>query len=158
MNKVVTVVLASLTAMLGAGSAHAGGISWSIGIDVPGVETVISNGPFYRAVPRVYAPQPVMYAPAPIYLQPPVVVYRSAPVIYEPVPQAYYVPPAPVVVQVVAPVYRPVPLVAYPRYWGREAYWQERGRGHDYDHDRDHRRGGDRHHENRWDEERRGRD
>ena len=153
MKKVVMVALASLTTMLCVGSARAGDVSWSIGIGLPGVETVISNGPFYRAVPRFYQPQPVIYAPAPVYVQPPVVIYRPAPVVYQPAPVAYYVPQAPLVVQVV-PVYRPVPMAAYPRYWDREASWQERG----HDHDRGYRRGGDRDHENRWNEGRWGRD
>ena len=158
MNKIAMVVLASLTTMLCVGSARAGGVSWSIGIDVPGVETVVSNGPFYRAVPRVYQPQPVIYAPAPVYVQAPVVVYRPAPVFYQPAPVTYYVPQAPVVVQVAPPVYRPVPMAAYPRYWGREVYWQERGHDHDRDHDSRHRGGWERHDDRRWDEGRRGRD
>lgn len=151
MNKTVMVALASLTTMMCVGSAHAGGVSWSIGIGVPGVETVISNGPFYQAVPRVYVPRPVIYAPVPVYVQPPVVVYRPAPVVYRPAPVTYYVVPPPVVMQV-SPVYRPVPMVAYPRDWGREAYWQDR------DQDRGHGRGWERHHDGRWDEGRRGRD
>lgn len=69
---------------LGAGLAQAGGVNWSIGINLPPVSTVISNDPYphrpyYGAAP-VYAPPPVVYRPAPVYYVPPPVVYRPAPV------------------------------------------------------------------------------
>ncbi|GAP36814.1 hypothetical protein [Piscinibacter sakaiensis] len=68
---------------LGAGAAHAGGVHWSIGINLPSIGTVISNAPVYPA-----------YVPAPVYVPPPVV-YRPAPVVVSP---GYYYGPPPVVV------------------------------------------------------------
>jgi hypothetical protein len=65
-----------------AGTAHAGDVHWSIGVNLPQVGTVISNEPVYQA------PRPVYHAPRPVYVQPaPVVVYRPAPpVVYQPAP------------------------------------------------------------------------
>lgn len=54
---------------LGAGTAHAGGVQWSIGIQLPAPPVVV-----YPAPPqRVYAPAPVYVRPAPqvIYVEPP---------------------------------------------------------------------------------------
>lgn len=60
-------------ALIGAaGSAHAGGVHWSIGINLP-------------APPVVYGPPPaVVYAP------PPAVIYEPRPVRYYAPPPAYY--------------------------------------------------------------------
>ena len=98
--------LLTTAATLGAGSAHAGGVSWSIGINTPIVGTVVSNAPVY--VPS-YGP---MYAPVPVY--------RVAP------SAGYY--PRPI-------YYRPVPVV-YPRYYPGWRYDRDHGRrdhGHDRD-------------------------
>jgi len=82
MIKSVVLALVTSTAALGATSAHAGGVSWSVGINTPVVGTVISNGPaYYGPGYGVYAPVPV-YAPAPVYVAPPVA-YYPAPVVYE---------------------------------------------------------------------------
>lgn len=54
----------ALIGAAGATSAQAGGVSWSIGINVPAPPMV------------VYQPQPVM-----VYQQPPVVMYQPAPVV-----------------------------------------------------------------------------
>ena len=42
MNRVILAVLVS-SAGLCAGTAHAGNVSWSVGIDAPGIRTVVSN-------------------------------------------------------------------------------------------------------------------
>lgn len=91
MRKSWIVGLATASLALAAGAAHAGGVNWSIGINLPPVGTVISSGPQYPVYPAypVYAPPPVVYRPAPVYYAPPPVVYRPAPV--------YYGPPAVVV-------------------------------------------------------------
>jgi hypothetical protein len=82
MIKSVVLALVTSTAALGATSAHAGGVAWSIGINTPVVGTVISNQPtYYDPGYRVYAPVPV-YAPAPVYAAP-VAYYPPAPVVYE---------------------------------------------------------------------------
>ena len=119
--------LAAAALALSAGAAHAGGVNWSIGINLPPVATVISNGP-------AYYPGPV-YAPAPVYYEPPVV--------YRPVPR-YYAPP-PVIYRPV-PRYHGPPAVVYRGWDGhrghRGGYDGPRGRGWD----RDDWRGERRHH------------
>lgn len=73
-------------ALFGASAASArGDVSWSIGINTPGVV-------FGAAAPTYYAPPPTYYAPAPTYYAPPPpVYYRPAPVYYAP-PPVYYRP------------------------------------------------------------------
>jgi hypothetical protein len=91
-------ILASIAAVgaLGAAAlpAQAGGnVSWSIGINLPPVATVITNAPrvVYAPPPVVYAPPPVIYQPAPVYYHPPPVVVHQPPrVIYAPPPQVVY--------------------------------------------------------------------
>jgi len=74
MMKLMRSVFVAGLAVLGlAGAAHAGNVSVSIGLGVPG--------------PVYYAPAPVYYEPAPVYYSPP------PRVVYQP---AYYVRPAPV--------------------------------------------------------------
>lgn len=79
-----------LTAALFVGTTATAGVSWSIGVGVPGV--VVSE-----PAPVYYEPAPVYVPPAPIYYRPaPPVYYRPPPpVYYRPAP-AYYGPPAPV--------------------------------------------------------------
>lgn len=87
------------------GTAHAGNVSWSVGIHAaPGLAIGVGSGPFMVAPRPVYvAPAPVYVAPAPVYVAPrPVRVVRR-PVVLAPRP--VYVA-APVVVQYA----RPVPL------------------------------------------------
>jgi hypothetical protein len=66
------------TAVLAAGSAHAGNVHWSVGIHAPiapgvALGTVISSrhGFPVLAPPAVVLPAPVVYAP-PVYVAPPV--------------------------------------------------------------------------------------
>ena len=60
MNKVIVAAVLA-TAGLCTGVAHAGNVSWSIGINTPVIGTVLSNGPVYAA--PVYA--------APVYVEAP---------------------------------------------------------------------------------------
>jgi hypothetical protein len=56
-------------ALLGATAAHAG-THWSIGINLPPADIVVSNGGRYvEQAPVYYAPPPVVYAPAPRYVE-----------------------------------------------------------------------------------------
>ena len=88
------------------GTAHAGNVSWSVGIHAaPGVAIGIGSGPYLVPRPVYVAPAPVYVAPAPVYVARPVRVRR--PVVLVPQPVVYA--PAPVVVQYVRPV--------YPRRW-----------------------------------------
>ena len=66
-------------------------VSWSVGIDVPGVAIgVAAPQPYYYAPPPVYyaPPQPV-YAPPPVYYRQPRPVYYAPPVVVAP-PVVYY--------------------------------------------------------------------
>ncbi|NUZ05327.1 hypothetical protein [Piscinibacter koreensis] len=87
MKKGLFVGLAAAAALLGTGAAHAGGVHWSVGIAVPPVQTIVSNGPVYYPAPGYYAPPPVVYAPAPVYHVP---AYRSY---YYPAPAVVYSTP-----------------------------------------------------------------
>lgn len=73
MNHAVRKTFAALSlagaALANMASAHAGGVDWHIGINLPGV--------FYPAPPVVYGPPPVVYSP------PPRVIYRPAPIVYQ---------------------------------------------------------------------------
>lgn len=63
-------ILAAGTALLGATAAHAE-TRWSIGINLPPADLVVSNGPRYytEPAPVYYAPPPVRYVPAPRYVE-----------------------------------------------------------------------------------------
>lgn len=133
MYKSIATALIATAATLGAGAAHAGDVSWQIGINLPAVGAIVSNAPYYAPVP-VYQAEPV-YVPAPrVYVRAPA--YRVAPpVAYFPRQDVYY---------------QPVP-VAYPRYDGDWRHRERRWEDHDYrgyrgeHHDHDGRRGhGDR--------------
>ena len=94
MKRPLVLAFAAGAALLAAGTAHASDVHWSIGVALPPVATVVSNGPVYGAPVVVgspyYAPAPV-YAPRPVFVEPPVV-YRPW---YRP---HYYVPARPVIV------------------------------------------------------------
>jgi hypothetical protein len=95
MIKSIVLALAAVGGTLGAGVAHAGGVSWSVGVNVPFVGAVVGNAPVYRQayVAPVYAPAPAYYAPAygpaPVYVAPAYYApgyyggyYRARPVVY----------------------------------------------------------------------------
>ena len=128
-SKPLAMVLSSAALMLAAGAAHAGGVNWSIGINLPPVGTVISNGPVYPSYPVApvygppvaYYPPPVVYRPAPAYYPPPVI-YRPAP--------RYYGPPAVVVDR----RWGPAPGHWDHRHGGQHEGWRGEGhRGRDWD-------------------------
>lgn len=106
---------AAATLALAAGAAHAdrGGVSWSVGVSVPGVTTVVGNAPGAYAPPAVYyAPPAGYYAPPAAAYYPPAPVYVPPRVAYAPPPAAYYGPPRAVYgPQLVLP---PVARVAVP--------------------------------------------
>lgn len=120
MNTLIRKLLAVAALGLGTSLAHAGGVNWSIGINLPPIGTVISNAPVYYPPVTYYEPPPVVYRPAPVYYAPPPAV------IYRPVPR--YVGPPAYVADRRGPVYRG---------------WEHRGRdghggwGHGGRHDRD---------------------
>jgi len=95
-----SLIAVGTVAALAAGSAHAGNVHWSVGIQAPiapgvSVGTVITDRPY----------APVYVAPAPVYV--------PAPPVYVPAPEPVYVP-APVVYP--RPVY--APRVVYAPVWG----------------------------------------
>ncbi|CAN5670288.1 hypothetical protein BH09PSE5_BH09PSE5_35230 [soil metagenome] len=115
MNKKITQVLAGVALVVSLGAAtqaaHAG-VSWSVGINVPPVGTVISNAPGYYSPPVYVQQPPVYYAPPPVY-------YAPRPIYYQPRP-IYYQQPAPIYYRPAPPVYQP----RFPdqRYWDRDRY------------------------------------
>ena len=121
-SKSIVLALVATAATLTAGAAYAGGVSWSVGINLPVPRLVLPVPPVF-----VSAPQPVYYESAP------------QPVYYEPAPVVYQRPPA---------YYRPVPVV-YPRYypaWRHDhGRWDER-----HDHDRWDKRRDERHDDRGW--------
>jgi hypothetical protein len=90
MKKLFAIALAAATCALAAGAADARtDVSWSIGINLPPVGAVVSNGPVYAPAPVYYEPAPVYYEPAavypaPVYLLPPRVRVRPVPVVVYP--------------------------------------------------------------------------
>ncbi len=85
-TKTRLIAAAMLSTALFAGAAHAGNVSWSIGIQAPigpgaSIGTVFSNrhvssvivAPAPVVFAPAYAPPPLVYAPAPVYYAPPVV-------------------------------------------------------------------------------------
>ena len=79
-------------ALFGASAASArSDVSWSVGINTPGISLGVA-APTYYAPPPVYYAPPQVYAPPPVYYRPaPPVYYRPAPVYYAP-PPVYYRP------------------------------------------------------------------
>ena len=94
MKRPVILALAATALVLCAGAARAGNVQWSIGVNLPPVATVISNGPVWAPAP-VYYPAPVAYAP-PVVYEAPAVVYPvygvRRPIVYAPryVERPYY--------------------------------------------------------------------
>lgn len=131
-------VVAALGFGLAVSVAQAGNISWSIGINLPPIGTVISNapvyadGPYYGPAPYS-APPPVVYRPAPVYYSPPQVVYRPVPI--------YYAPPPVVVYGPVRGYDRPSHRHVHRDWRSREHRW-ERIDHHEGRHDRGHSRRG----------------
>ena len=98
MKRPLLVLSAAAAMLFAASAAEAGGVSWSVGLNVPPVATSVSGGPAWYAAPTRYAP-PVVYSPASVYVEPYVSVYdTSYPVYWAPVYHRrapYWVAPAP---------------------------------------------------------------
>jgi hypothetical protein len=115
MNKSIVLALIASAAALSTVPAHAGNVSWSVGINLPVPRIVLPVPSVYVAAPApVYAPEPVYYQSQPVYAPEPVYYQRQ-------------------------PVYvRPVPVV-YPRYyypgWHREHRDHDRWDGRGWRHD-----------------------
>lgn len=144
MNKSIVLALATAGTLLCTGAARAANVSWSVGINVPGV--VITGGPVYQEPVRVYQPAPVylsepVYAPVPVYAPAPV--YAPVPVVYEREP--VYYPRHP---QWRHHYNRPMPAVEVPRY---QPGWQPVGHPHYWDGRRDRRDWDDRREQRGWD-------
>ena len=69
MKRPLVVFAAVAATLFAASAAQAGGVNWSVGINVPPIATYVSGGPGWYPAPVRYAP-PVVYAPAPIYAEP----------------------------------------------------------------------------------------
>ena len=84
-----SMAVAGLMAASGA-QAHGGGVSWSIGVGVPGVAVGVGAPVYMPPRPVYYAPPPAAYyaPPPPVYYAPPPV-YRPAPVMVVPGPGYY---------------------------------------------------------------------
>ena len=80
MRRSFVLAAAATATLLTAGAAHAGGVNWSIGIDVPPVAGFVGDAAYYPAPsyytapaypvapyfpPRVYAPAPRVWLPPP---------------------------------------------------------------------------------------------
>ena len=77
MKRPLVLLCAAAAALFAASTAEAGGVSWSVGVNVPPVATYVSGGPAWYPAPVRYAP-PVVYAPAPVYAEPYVSVYDAS--------------------------------------------------------------------------------
>ena len=98
MKRPLVVLCAAAATLFAASAAEAGGVSWSVGVNLPPVATYVSGGPGWYPAPVRYAP-PVVYAPAPVvYAEPYAGVYGvpygayAAPVYHH--PHRWVAPPA----------------------------------------------------------------
>ena len=112
-------IVPAAAALFAATAAQAGGVSWSVGVSVPPVATVVTSGPAWGPAPVRVVPGAVVYstpayAPAPIVYDEPYVAPYPVPYVAPGV--AYWAPPV-----VVAPRYR---------YWGpHRGHWAPVARG-----------------------------
>lgn len=127
MKKTSILAFAAAATLLCTGAAEAR-VAWSIGVDLPGVETVVSNAPVYREAPRLYVAPPVVYAPVPVYAPAPL--YTPPPVVrYVPAPISYDAPPV---------YYRPAPVIVYRDGRPDRGWFHRHEQRWFYEHDRDH--------------------
>jgi hypothetical protein len=73
-------VVAGLLGAAGAAEAH---VSWSVGINLPGI---VAPAPVYYPPPQVLYPAPQVVYPGPVYSPPPAFVYQPQPVYVQPAP------------------------------------------------------------------------
>jgi len=146
MKRPLLLACAAAATLFVATAAEASRVSWSIGVNVPPVATVVSRGPGW-----VPAPPAVVYSTrAPVYA-PPAVVYSTPAPVYAPEPIVYDEP----YVDYVGPGvgFYGAPIVVGPRhrFWAppHRSYWVPGPRGHWDGHDRwdGHGRSGD---HDRW--------
>ena len=99
MKRSLVLAAAAVAALLTATAANAGGVHWSVGINLPPVATVVSSGPAYYPAPY-YAPRSTARPPTtpsrsttrrPTYYPAPVV---YAPRVYAPRPRVWVAPVA----------------------------------------------------------------
>ncbi len=128
MKRPLVLACAAAATLFAASAAQAAHVNWSVGISVPPVATVISEGPAYYPAPVRYAPPPVVYEPAPVY---------APPIVYGAPYYGYDVPS--------------IDVYASPAYYGHGRAWVAPrygyGRWDRHDHD------GDRHDGGRHDDE-----
>ena len=97
MKRLLALAAAAAT-LFTAGAAHAGSnVHWSVGINLPPVGTVVSNGPAYYPAPVYGAPvyEAPAYYPEPVYYSAPSYSYYPAPVYYAPRPRVWVAPVRP---------------------------------------------------------------
>ena len=94
MKRSLVLAAAAAATLFTATAARAGNVHWSVGVSLPPVATVVSNGPAYYPAPVYGAPVyggPVYgaptYYPEPVYYSAPAYSYTPAPVVY--VPRVY---------------------------------------------------------------------
>jgi len=113
MKRPLVVLGAAAATLFAASAAQAGGVSWSVGVNVPPVATYVSGAPAWYPAPVRYVP-PVAYAPAPVYVEP----YVSA---YD-VPYGAYAP-----AYHHRPHYWAPPVARWHRGWNRHDRWHHDG-------------------------------
>jgi hypothetical protein len=86
MKRLLALAAAAAATLFTATAAHAGNVHWSVGISLPPVGTVVSNGPAYDPAPVYGAPvyEAPAYYPEPVYYSAPAYSYYPAPVYYSP--------------------------------------------------------------------------
>jgi hypothetical protein len=85
MKRSLVLAAAAAATLFTATAANAGSnVHWSVGINLPPVGTVVSNGPVYYPAPVYGAPVYGTYYPEPVYYSAPAYSYYPAPVWYTP--------------------------------------------------------------------------
>lgn len=133
MQRSLLLAAAAAATLFTATAAHASRVHWSVGIDLPPVTTVVSNGGGYYPGSAYYGASSYRaptYYPEPVYYPAPA--YYPAPVYYAPRPRVWVAPPLP---RYVAP-------------------WRGHGHGHAQGHGHGHR-GHDKRHHGSWSDQRR---
>ena len=115
--KRIFLLVPAASALFAATAAQAGGVSWSVGVNVPPLATVVTSGP-------AWAPAPVRVVPGAVVYSTPA--YAPAPIVYD----EPYVTPYPYVVPRVGYWGPPVVVAPRYRYWGpHRGHWAPVPRG-----------------------------
>ena len=81
MKRSLVLAAAAAATLFTATAANAGSnVHWSVGVNLPPVATVVSNGPAYYPAPVYGAPVDGTYYPEPVYYSAPAYSYYPAPV------------------------------------------------------------------------------